>query len=156
GLSIGERAAEADGHVPSNERRRRVEPRHAGADVERLVPTERREEVGVTVLPALAVFAVAGRALLLVETRALLAVRGGRILDALEPPPRCDARGDAAGDEPDVREDGDHVVARGVERGAVHAALEAVVHSLLDGIDFSAAGPVLGEDREQADPRTCV
>src|SRR5262249_9843708 len=77
-------------HADLDERRRVPEPRHAGADVERPWPPQRREQVG-SARPGLAlpVRGVAGRALRGVDTLAIRGIRLGALgqRDALEPPP---------------------------------------------------------------------
>src|SRR6185503_34405 len=53
----------------------------------------------------------------------------------------------------EIRHDVAHLGARGIQRGPVHAAAEAIIDAVLDGFDDAAAGAVLRITRKRPDPR---
>ena len=63
------------------------------------------------------------------------------------------ADGDSRREKCKIRDDVVHIFAGGVQTPTVHAALEAVVDSVFDQIDFSASRAVLRKSRVAPHPR---
>ena len=66
------------------------------------------------------------------------------------------ARRNAARKERHVRDHVAHVRTTSVDRTTAHAALEAVVHAILQQIDSAAAGSILREASVDAYQRQCI